>query len=108
MRKRPIAIIGGMGPEASVYIYNLLIKQSIDLFGAVNNEDFPEIIIHSMPVPDFISSDERQDEALEMLKKRVTEINKLDPLFIAIACNTAHILLYNLHNVLHAPFLSMI
>ena len=77
MRKRPIAIIGGMGPEASVYIYNLLIKQSIDLFGAVNNEDFPEIIIHSMPVPDFISSDERQDEALEMLKKRVTEINKL-------------------------------
>ena len=61
-----------------------------------------------MPVPDFISSDERQDEALEILKKRVTEINKLDPLIIAIACNTAHILLNNLQKASHAPFISMI
>lgn len=108
MEKRPIAIIGGMGPEASAYFYNILIKQSIDLFGAVNNDDFPEIILHSIPVPDFISSNKRTNEALEMLKERIVKLNKFNPLCIAIACNTAHILLDNLQKVAHSPFTSII
>ena len=43
-----------------------------------------------------------------MLKERVTQINQHEPLCIAIACNTAHILLNNLQKVSNAPFISMI
>lgn len=108
MKKKPIVIIGGMGPEASAYLYSLLIKQSIDEFKAVNNEDFPEILLYSIPVPDFISNNKNRQKALRMLKERTIELNKINPLCIAIACNTAHSLLSGLQAVSEAPFASMI
>lgn len=108
MKKQPIAIIGGMGPEASAYLYNMLIKQSIDLHGAVNNEDFPEIVLYSVPVPDFISNNNRRDEALKILKEKVKMLNSLNPLCISIACNTAHVLINGLQKISKAPFVSMI
>lgn len=108
MKKQPIAIIGGMGPEASVYFYNTLIKQSIQYFHAVNNDDFPEIVLYSVPVPDFISSNEKRGEALEILKEKVKMLNSLNPLCIAMACNTAHVLIDDLQKVSKPPFVSMI
>lgn len=108
MKKHPIVILGGMGPEASAYLYDIMIQQSVDLFKAVNNDDFPEIILYSIPIPDFISSIKRQEEALKILKKRVRKLNKLNPLCMAIACNTAHTLLNDLQNVSKATFVSMI
>lgn len=108
MKKKPIAIIGGMGPEASAYLYNLLIKQSIDEFKAVNNDDFPEILLYSIPVPDFISNNKNKEKALAMLKERTRELNKVNPLCVAIACNTAHSLLNDLRMESDAPFVSMI
>lgn len=97
-----------MGPEASVYFYNTLIKQSVKYFHAVNNDDFPEIVLYSVPVPDFISSNARRDEALEILKEKVSSLNALNPQSVAIACNTAHVLINDLQEVSSAPFISMI
>ncbi len=108
MNKQSIAIIGGMGPEASAYLYNTLIKQSIDLYNAVNNDDFPKIILYSIPVPDFISSNDKKNEALEMLKESVADLNKLDLLCVCIACNTAHVLIDDLKVSSRIPFVSMI
>lgn len=66
------------------------------------------MILHSVPVPDFISSDQLRGEALEMLQKRVGDANKLNISCISIACNTAHILLPQLQVVSKVPFVSMI
>lgn len=108
MKGKAIGILGGMGPEASGYLYRLLIEKAISDFGAVNNDDFPEIILHSIPVPDFISSDEQKEKALEMLKERVALLNKTNIGCLAIACNTAHVLLPDLQQVSKVPFISMI
>lgn len=107
-QKKAIAILGGMGPEASVYMYKLLIEKAISEFGAKHNDEFPEIILHSIPVPDFISSNHKRDEALKMLRERVRALNKMDISCIGIACNTAHVLLKDLREVSKAPFVSMI
>lgn len=107
-KNKALFIIGGMGPEASGYLYKLLIDLAIKEFEAKNNDDFPEIILQSVPVPDFISNDKSRDEALKMLEKRVKKANKLDISCIAIACNTAHILLPQLQAGSKAPFISMI
>src|SRR3989344_9323807 len=108
MSRKAIAILGGMGPEASSYMYNTLINLAISDFGAKNNDEFPEIILHSVPVPDFISSDKDKKKALNMVEKRVKDLNKLDISCISIACNTAYILLPDLQNVSKIPFVSMV
>lgn len=108
MDQKILYIIGGMGPLASSYIYKTLIDLAISDFDAKNNDEFPEIILHSIPVPDFISSDKDREKALEMLKKRIKELNKLDISCISIACNTAHLLLPELQKVTKVPFISMV
>ena len=46
MGQQAIAILGGMGPEASAYLYTMLINNSVKYFNAVNNEDYPEIVLY--------------------------------------------------------------
>lgn len=106
--KKAIGIIGGMGPSASVYMYKTLIDLAISEFNAVNNEDFPEIILYSVPVPDFISSDGKKSQALSMLKKTAKDLNKMNILCLSVTCNTAHILIDQLQRVSNTPFISMI
>lgn len=108
MNKKAIGILGGMGPEASSYLYKTLIGLSIKYFGAKNNDDFPEIIVYSIPVPDFISNRSERKMALKMLKRNIVQSNNFNILYFAIACNTAHILIGELQAVSRAPFLSMI
>lgn len=108
MNKKAIGILGGMGPEASNYLYKTLIDLSIKYFGAKNNDDFPDIILYSIPVPDFISDYNNRNKALNMLKKRVLSLNKIDLSSISIACNTAHLLIDKLQSVSCAKFISMI
>lgn len=97
-----------MGPQASSYFYDLLIKKSIELFGAKNNEDFPDILLLSIPVPDIIANKSEQARALKMLKKKVREVNKLPIVSISIACNTAHLFLADLQKESKVRFISMI
>lgn len=107
-KNKSLFIIGGMGPEASGYLYKLLIDLAIKEFGAKNNDDFPEIILYSLPVPDFISDSKNRNRALEMIKQRVKLINNSSISCISIACNTAHVLLPQLQVVSKTPFISMI
>lgn len=105
---KSIGIIGGMGPEASGYLYSLLIDKAIRDFGAKNNDDFPEIILYSVPVPDFISNNNKKSIALDMLLDRVLLLNQTNISCLTIACNTAHVLLPELQEVSNVPFISMI
>lgn len=107
-KNKALLIIGGMGPEASGYLYRLLIDLAIKEFGAKNNDDFPEIILYSLPVPDFISNDRNRNKALGMIRQRIRLMNDKRISCVSIACNTAHILLPQLQAVSKAPFISMI
>lgn len=106
--KKAICVLGGMGPQASIYLYKLLIEKSFNNFGAINNDDFPDIILHSVPVPDFISNDQARDEALKMLKQKVRLVNRSNAGCISIACNTAHVLLPELQKISKVTFVSII
>jgi aspartate racemase len=108
MKNNSIAIIGGMGPQASAYMYKLLIDMAQKEFAALNNDDFPEIILYSLPVPDFISNKKNKQIALGMLKECVKRFNNIDVSTLAIACNTAHVLLPELEKISKQKFISMI
>lgn len=107
-KQSTIGILGGMGPEASGYLYSTLISKAAKDFGAKNNDQFPEVILYSIPVPDFISDDKNKDQALRMLKNKVIELNATNISCLSIACNTAHVLLPQLRSISKVPFISII
>lgn len=103
-----IGIIGGMGPQASVALYELLISRAQKQYGAINNNDYPEIIIDSVPIPDFISDQSKQEEAAVMLERRVQQMNVMKASFMTISCNTACVLLDRLQRKTTVPIVSII
>ena len=108
MKNKVIGIIGGMGPEASQYFYGLLTKKAQKEFGATKNDQFPEIIIDSVPVPDFITDTEQLNIARVMLRERVKQLSKLPISFFCMACNTGHVLIDDLREVTDRPFISLL
>lgn len=105
---KAICILGGMGPRASAEMLRVLVDMASTEFGAKNGDDFPEILLDSIPVPDFISDKKRMPKALEILKKRVIRLSGFGVSNFGIACNTAHILLDDLRCLSSIPFISMI
>jgi len=104
---QPIAILGGMGPDASCRLYQLMIELARSEFSAVENHQYPEIVIDSVPVPEFFSNTQKVEEATFMLKDRVRKLNYLQPGCFGLACNTAHIVLADLEQEASVPFVSI-
>ena len=92
-QNRPIGIIGGMGAEASLRLVERIIELSRQEFRAKDNDEFPEIVMVSIPVPDFIDSKRRVKEAREIIMDRIKKIEKMNLSCLGIACNTAHVIL---------------
>ncbi len=107
-KKKKIGLIGGMGPYASAFFYKLLLTKSRDIYGALHNNEFPEIVIDSLPVPDFISDTSHIDEAREMLLGSVRKLNAFGVDTIAMVCNTGHILYQDLSQASGVPVVSLI
>jgi aspartate racemase len=103
-----IGLIGGMGPFASARFLELLLEKSSNNFGAKNGDDFPEIVLDSIPVPDFISDTKSRPIAMNMLISRVKKLNKFGCTSIAMVCNTGHILFPELSNVSEGKMISLI
>ena len=107
-KSKTIGILGGMGPQASVYLYKLLIDISVSDFGARRNDEYPEILLYSVPVPDFISDSGNKSAVLEMLKDRTDKLKLAGVGFGGIACNTAHVLLPDLEKHSGLRFVSVV
>lgn len=60
-QKKVIGILGGMGPQASARLVQILVEMSTKEFGAKNCDDFPEIVLDSIPIPDFISDKKKKE-----------------------------------------------
>jgi len=106
-QKKAIGILGGMGPDASARLYQLMVEMAREEFGARRNEEYPEIVLDSVPVPDFIADSHRAEEALFILKDRVKKLSQLPLSCFALACNTAHIVLVDLQTETDIPFVSL-
>lgn len=106
-RNQVICILGGMGPQASARLLTVVVDKRAQQEAELNS-DFPEIIVDSVPTPDFISSTRNKHQALVMLKERVKTLDFFSPTMFGIACNTAHIFLKDLSSLTGADFVSLI
>lgn len=106
--KKVIGLIGGMGPFAGARFLQILLEKSAKDFGAKNGDEFPEIILDSVPVPDFISNAQSMPQAREMLISRIEKLNKFGCTTIAMVCNTGHVLFPELSTASGGKMVSLI
>lgn len=107
MAARPVlGILGGLGPAASCYLYQML----IDHTPAARDQDHVDIILSSRAsTPDrtaFITG-ESTDDPLPLMLRDAQSLVAYGATVLAIPCNTAHYFYEQLTAALPVPVLNM-
>jgi len=106
--KHPLVVLGGMGPQASSQLYKLLIERAISRHKVIENEDFPFVVLESLPVPEFFSSQARRAEAIAIMRQAIKSAEAYDPVAVGMACNTGHLFLDQILEDSRVDFVSLI
>lgn len=90
MNKKRLGILAGMGPRSTAPFLESVYDECQHQYNAVNDIDYPEIVIYSWPTPFYVNRTV-DDEALSTaLKRGLIELSKTNVSVIAMPCNTAH------------------
>ncbi len=108
-KNKIIGVLGGMGPLASANLYMEIIKYSQHKYGAVQDIDYPPVIIYSLPLEGF---DETGIVDGKLVKKQlIAGVKKLELAgcdLIIIGCNTVHIFYKDMQATVKIPILNII
>lgn len=105
---KKIGLLGGVGPQATAYIYQSVVQQANLHHNAVSNDDYPYLVIASVPIPDFISDKVGLPKATDMLIEAAQGLVDSGCDVLCIGSNTVHILMDDIKSVVNKPFLSMV
>ncbi len=109
LKNKTIGVLGGMGPEASSNLYTKMIKYAQHEYGAVQDYDYPPIIIYSLPLIGF---DETGIVDGDLVKKQLVEgVVKLESAgcdLIIVACNTVHLYYKEMQSAIKVPIFNII
>ena len=105
--KKKIGILGGMGPEATADLYFRIIRIFQKKYGAKYDNDFPEILIYNLPLPDVVEKPKQEKKIKELLLQSVKKLESFDVDLIAIPCNTVSYFISDMRNAASVPILSI-
>lgn len=108
MSEKLIGVLAGMGPRSTSPFIDLVIDECQTLYGAKYDEDFPKIMIYSLPTPFYV--DRPMDHRL-MKKTIIDGLKKLESTgvdFIAMPCNSAHVYFEELKKSIGIPLLNIV
>lgn len=109
MKKKMIGILGGMGPEASVYFYHLLIEIAQEKYAAVQDTDYPPVVIYNLPLDDFDETGIRNAESVRtQLIEGVQKLESFGAQYIVIACNTVHQFYAEMQGAVSIPIINIV
>lgn len=103
---KTIGILGGMGPEATLALYKLI----IDKTPAKKDQDHLHVIIDSNPaIPDrTLNIVYGQESPLPLLTQGAQLLEKAGADMILIPCNTAHYFIPEISKTINIPILHML
>lgn len=108
MKNGLIGILAGMGPRSTAPFIDLVVDECQYQYGAVYDEEFPPMMIYSLPTPFYV--DRQIDD--ELMKKTIIKgLKKLEETgaaFIAMPCNSAHIYFKELETSISIPLLNIV
>lgn len=104
--RKTIGILGGMGPEATVRLFHLIVSNTS---AAKDADHIPLLIVNDPQIPDrsaFIQGD--GESPVPALERGLIKLEQMGADFVAIPCNTAHAFLDQLKYTVSIPVLDMI
>ncbi|MBS3134103.1 aspartate/glutamate racemase family protein [Candidatus Woesearchaeota archaeon] len=104
--KIKIGILGGIGPEATAEFYSKLIYTLQKEKLIKSNKDYPQIIINSIPAPELIY-EKILKEDLKPYIEGLKELDKFNPDFIVMVCNTIHLYYERLQKEVKTPIIDL-
>lgn len=103
-----IGILGGMGPEATAELYKRIVRIYQRECSAVDDADYPNILINSVPVEDMLNDIAmRKPIIVSQLQKAAQVLEIAGAAFIALPCNTATIFLNEIRASVAIPVLDI-
>jgi len=101
-----LGIFGGMGPEATANLYQLVVKST----PAKKDQDHIPTLMYSLPqVPDRTAAIQSGDPSIvPWLVEGVTRLERAGATFIVIPCNTAHYYFDQMQAAVHIPIIHLI
>lgn len=103
--KKIIGVLGGMGPESTAIYYAAVIKQCQKQYGAQLDEDFPEIFIYNLPIPNIVQGLQQPEKTTAMLIQGAKKIESIGVDFMVMPCNTAHYFYPDMKSAVTIPFI---
>ena len=88
--KKTIGILAGMGPRSTAPFLDLVIYECQKQYGAILDEDFPHMMIYSLPTPFYLDRPIDHNKMKETVIKGMQRLAATGVDFIAIPCNTVH------------------
>lgn len=108
MKYKTIGILGGMGPEATAELYLKIIRIFQKEYDAKYDDDFPEIVILNLPIPDVVENPKEEKAVEKMLIDGVKKLEIAGAEFVAIPCNTVTYFLTEMQKAVSIPILSIL
>lgn len=105
--KKVLGVIGGMGPIATSFFMELVIKMT----DAATDQDHLDMIIYNIPsIPDRTAYilDRTKESPLPVILDIAAKLEKQGVEFLAMPCCTAHFFQEELEQSLHKPFVNII
>jgi len=109
MQPKTAGILGGLGPETTAHFY----LEIVALCQQKKIPNRPPLLMWNIPLPydlekEFITTGKRIDEYLPFLIEGAKRLEKGGADFIAIPCNSVHILIDEIRKFVQIPILSII
>ncbi|HEV3468164.1 MAG TPA: amino acid racemase [Pyrinomonadaceae bacterium] len=108
MRPNTIGILAGMGPRSTAPFVEMVIDECQSQYGARAELDYPHMLIYSLPAPFYLDRPLDRAGVGAAIQGALARLEASGVDFIAMPCNTAHILYEELAASVGVPLLNMI
>lgn len=108
MSDKMIGILGGMGPRSTAPFIDAVVDQCQKIYGATLDEEFPRMMILSLPTPFYIDRPIDHELMSRTIQGGLKQLELSGADYIAMPCNSAHAYYDELVSSISIPLLNII
>lgn len=108
MNEITVGVLAGMGPRSTAPFVEMLVDECQRQYGARFDEEYPRMMIYSLPVPFRVDAPFDADALRAVVCAGLRRLEAAGVAFVAMPCNTVHVFYEELTRCLGVPLLNMI